>query len=70
MDHFFSDQFGELPNFEWFHDDFVRLQKNGGHGALHVGVAADQHGHCVRLEMTHRGDHGKTVARLRACAGQ
>jgi hypothetical protein len=27
---------GEFPDFEWFHDDFVRFQKDGAHSTLHV----------------------------------
>jgi hypothetical protein len=31
-----------LPTSKRFYDDFVCFQKDGGHGALHVGIAADQ----------------------------
>ena len=37
--HLFADEFGEFPSLEWFHDDFACVQKDGGHGALHFGVA-------------------------------
>jgi hypothetical protein len=36
-------QLGKLPILEWFYDDFVRFQEDGGQGALHIGEAADKH---------------------------
>src|ERR1700686_1707693 len=39
--HLFADEFGEPADFEWFYHDFVRLQEDSRHGALHIGVAAD-----------------------------
>ena len=32
---------GECLSLEWFHDDFIRFQKDSVHSTLHVGVAAD-----------------------------
>jgi hypothetical protein len=37
-----ADESGESADIEWFYDDFIRFQKDGGHGPLHVGIAADQ----------------------------
>jgi hypothetical protein len=37
-------KFNKSHSFEWFHDDFIRFQKDRGHGALHIGVTADQQG--------------------------
>ena len=63
--HLFADEFGESAHFEWFHDDFIRFQKDGGHSALHVGVAADQQRQCMRLGVAQRVDHRKTVTGVR-----
>ena len=59
------DEISEFLSLNWFHDDFIRFQKDGVHGALHVGVAADQQRKCLRLEVAHRGNHCKAVAGMR-----
>jgi|SRR5580704_1518104 hypothetical protein len=64
-EHPFADELGESAYIEWFHDDFVRFEKDSGHGALYVGVAADQQGQCIGLGVSHRGNHPKTVTRIR-----
>src|ERR1700691_907272 len=61
----FVDELCELPGFEWFHDDIVRLQQGSVHSALHVGVAADQQRKGVRLGVAHRGNHRKTISEVR-----
>ena len=63
--HLFAEEIGEFSDLEWFHDDFVRFQKDRGHSALHVGIAADQQRECIRLGVAHRGNDSKTIARVR-----
>src|ERR1035441_7991505 len=59
--HLFADELGESADFEWFHHDFVRFQKDSVHGALHVGVAADEQCKCMWLGVAHRRNHRKTI---------
>jgi hypothetical protein len=51
--------FSRSPGFEWLYDDFICVQQNRSHGALHVGVAADQQGKRVRLGMARGANPGK-----------
>jgi len=48
--HLFADELSEFFDFEWFHENFVRFQKDSVYGALHVGVAADDQRKCIRWE--------------------
>jgi translation elongation factor EF-1alpha len=34
--HLFAEKVREFPNFEWFNDDFVRFQRDSGHGDLDI----------------------------------
>src|ERR1035441_2609355 len=49
----FSYYFGELPNLDRFHDDFVSLKNDRFHRAFHVGKAAQQHRQCIGLGRSH-----------------
>ena len=40
--HLLPDEVRQLPNGERFHDDFIGLEQDRGHGVLHVGVAAHE----------------------------
>src|ERR1017187_9283514 len=40
-EHLLAKQVDEFRSFEWFHDDFIRFQKDSGHSTLHIGVSAD-----------------------------
>src|ERR1700690_3717633 len=48
-EHLVAEEFGEFPGFEWFHDDFVRFEKDSVHSALHVGISADKQRKPIRL---------------------
>src|SRR5580698_7209232 len=61
----FVDHFGQFPGLEWFHDDFVRLQKDSVHSALHIRVAADQQRKRIRLGVPHGGNQSKTITGVR-----
>ena len=60
--HLFAKKVSEFTSFEWFHDDLIGFQKDGGHGALHVGIATDKQRKSIRRGMAHRGYDGKAIA--------
>src|ERR1700722_10555937 len=57
--YFLVKKFSKSPGFEWLYDDFICLQQDRSHGALHVAVAADQQGKRVRLGMARGANPGK-----------
>ena len=65
MIEFRVNKFGECPDIERFHYNFVRFQKNCSHGALHIGIAADQQRKSCRLGMPHRRNHRKSISGMR-----
>src|ERR1700677_2225269 len=57
----FSDHFGELLDFDWFHDDFVGLKNDHFHGTFHVGESAQQHRQSGWLGVPHFRDYGEAI---------